>query len=133
MKKLTKYEINAIAKKVWDQISKKIASRLNTLGGEKLQQLKEQCSNDSLEYQKARQKYNETVNNLHKLIDGIKGEVIKDKRFETSLVFGVDGELSIMYNYGVLREIVNDLTLKNINPELRVYDLIEQLVDKYSK
>ena len=49
MKKLTKYEINAIAKKVWDQISKKIASRLNTLGGEKLQQLKEQCSNDSLE------------------------------------------------------------------------------------
>ena len=133
MKKLTKYEINAIAKKVWDQISKKIASRLNTLGGEKLQQLKEQCSNDFLEYQKARQKYNETVNNLYKLIDGIKGEVIKDKRFETSLVFGADGELSIMYNYGVLCEIVNDLTLKNINPELRVYDLIEQLVDKYSK
>jgi seryl-tRNA synthetase len=126
MKKLSMSEMNVLS----NEISKKV----NEIKYEKIKGKMEK----DVEFKKL-EKISKEINELNKKINekrNLNNELvnkIKNKYNIMNVSIGNDNEVKVMFNNNGYNSYYNDIVLYNIGKELNVDELINKLVDKYSK
>ena len=126
MKKLSMNEMNVLS----NEISKKV----NEVKYEKIKGKMEK----DVEFKKL-EKISKEINELNKNVNekrNLNNELvnkIKNKYNIMNVSIGNDNEVKVMFNNNGYNSYYNDIVLYNIGKELNVDELINKLVDKYSK
>ncbi len=128
MKKLTKYEINAIAKKASERIAEVTIQKLYNKGGSELQNEIDEFDKALKEYTEAERRIQAQRCKLNNLLSNVKSGV--EGEFVQTITTDYEGALCAN-THGIASVVEHDLIFMNIDQDLRVHELIERLVNKY--
>ena len=126
MKKLSMSEMNVLS----NEISKKVNEN-------KYESIKGKLEKD-VDFKKL-EKINKEINELNKKVNekrNLNNELVNKVRNKYNIMnvsIDSNNEIKVMFNNNGYNSYYNDIVLYNIGKELNVDELINKLVDKYSK
>ena len=126
MKKLSMSEMNVLS----NEISKKVNEK-------KYESIKGKLEKD-VDFKKL-EKINKEINELNKKVNekrNLNNELVNKVRNKYNIMnvsIDSNNEIKVMFNNNGYNSYYNDIVLYNIGKELNVDELINKLVDKYSK
>jgi len=133
MKKLNKKEIEAVTNEVFKKINEKALEKAHEVGGKEFQSMVDEIKRTFKNKEKADAEYHSATTAVFYWLNENKEAIKGNRKGYISFTISVNGQLSTYLDYSVYKDIQDTLHLMNINQGLRVDDLVNELVERYTK